>query len=112
MPDDATHVGFEAVSRTSDTKDEQAQILQAAAAVIGGAGAVALALNPGSKAALAAVAACGVVAAYLVNNSRQVEENSRALRETGESFNAATESHTTAVAGLVDAPGTGITAKP
>jgi hypothetical protein len=108
MPEEGTLVGLDAVSGAADSKEEQANVLAAAAAVIGGAASVAIALNRGSTAALGAGAACGVIAAYLVNNGRAVQASAEALRATGASFGAANDDHTAAVGGLVDAPGTGI----
>ena len=112
MSEDATTaVAFGAVKESADAKDEQAKLLQAAAAVVGGAAAVAIALNRGSMAAIGAAAACGVVAAYLVGNSKAVESNAEQLRASGDSFAAATENHAAAVGGLVDGPGAGINAR-
>jgi hypothetical protein len=108
---DRTDVAPEVVEAGANVKATEADALGGCAAAVGGAGAVALAMNPGSMAAIGIVAACGVVGAFLVGNSKAVKENSDALHATVKSFGETHEQNTTAASGLIDAAGTGVNSR-
>jgi len=108
---ETTEVQFDSMRAAADAKDDQASTLKACAASVGGAGAVALSMNPGSMAAIGAVAACGMIGAFLVGNSKAVEKNADALRATRDSFAATHEENTTAAGRLPDPPASGINAR-
>jgi hypothetical protein len=108
MADPTTRMSPDEVSRTTDEKEGEAATLGACAAAVGGAGAVALGMNPGSMAAIGIVAACGIVAAYMLGNKEEVDKNVDRLRASRASFLTALDEDTTAARRLIDAEGTGI----
>jgi hypothetical protein len=112
MTDPTTRMSPDELSRTTDEKEGEAGTLGACAAAVGGAGAVALGMNPGSMAAIGIVAACGVVAAFMLGNQKEVEKNVEQLRASRASFLTALDENTTAAGRLIDAEGTGINRAP
>jgi hypothetical protein len=94
-----TDVQLESVTGEAESKETEAAALKTCAGTVGAAGAVAVAMNPGSMA----------VAAFLVGNSQEVEKNARELLATRDSFAGSLEAETTLADALLDRPGDGIT---